>query len=320
MKIKLNLQSFDVESAATWMGAFCIACALIGGIFAIGSFYADRYDAKLVLDPTAEERSKLFEAVPRVVEPELLAFDELNAAKPVEAKPVERAKVNPYLSWGYEGEVGPKFWSMLSKDFQLCDRGTEQSPINLAAAHSNPQAAPIRFSYRPSAAEVSNDGRMISIKPERGNMAISFNQNYQLDEVSIHTPSEHHLAAKRYDLEIQLHHKSPTAGRMSIAILASETPSGHSELQKLISDLPAKRDQAREVTNIDFERLMPGSEDYFYYNGSLTTPPCNEEVRWIVMRRPISVSAQQIDRLLSTTRFNARSLQSVKDHKIYQSW
>ena len=43
--------------------------------------------------------------------------------------------------------------------------------------------------------------------------------------------------------------------------------------------------------------LLPNWEDlteYFHYEGSLTTPLCNEAVHWIVYQKPIEVSANQV--------------------------
>jgi carbonic anhydrase len=43
------------------------------------------------------------------------------------------------------------------------------------------------------------------------------------------------------------------------------------------------------------EQLQPESRDYYRFSGSLTTPPCSEGVRWLVMKQPVEVSKAQID-------------------------
>ena len=35
--------------------------------------------------------------------------------------------------------------------------------------------------------------------------------------------------------------------------------------------------------------------DYYRFSGSLTTPPCSDGVRWLVMKEPVQVSQAQID-------------------------
>ena len=39
---------------------------------------------------------------------------------------------------------------------------------------------------------------------------------------------------------------------------------------------------------------LPNSE-YVNYAGSLTTPTCNEAVRWILFKQPIQISARQME-------------------------
>uniref|UniRef100_A0A915JDX2 carbonic anhydrase n=1 Tax=Romanomermis culicivorax TaxID=13658 RepID=A0A915JDX2_ROMCU len=43
-----------------------------------------------------------------------------------------------------------------------------------------------------------------------------------------------------------------------------------------------------------FDELLPRKrEGFFSYNGSLTTPPCSEIVRWIILSEPVPISSQQ---------------------------
>lgn len=47
-------------------------------------------------------------------------------------------------------------------------------------------------------------------------------------------------------------------------------------------------------TGFDPSTLLPGSLDYWTYEGSLTTPPLLESVTWIVCKEPISVTSEQV--------------------------
>ncbi|KAK2710184.1 hypothetical protein QYM36_013753, partial [Artemia franciscana] len=74
---------------------------------------------------------------------------------------------------------------------------------------------------------------------------------------------------------------------------------------------------------IDF---LPEDISRFYrYRGSLTTPPFNEVVDWIVMEDTLPLSEAQINKfgeLLdsegSSIRFNDREVQPIKDREIYR--
>ena len=41
--------------------------------------------------------------------------------------------------------------------------------------------------------------------------------------------------------------------------------------------------------------LLPKTKEFYAYNGSLTTPPCSEGVKWIVMKDVLEVSKKQIE-------------------------
>ena len=40
--------------------------------------------------------------------------------------------------------------------------------------------------------------------------------------------------------------------------------------------------------------MLIGDFNYWYYNGSLTFPGCNEGVRWIVAERPLEITSEQV--------------------------
>jgi len=70
---------------------------------------------------------------------------------------------------------------------------------------------------------------------------------------------------------------------------------------------------------IDIASLFPTSKHYYRFSGSLTTPPCSEGVRWLVMKESVSLSLQQLDRiksLLGTT--NNRPTQPLNGRMVVQ--
>ena len=52
-----------------------------------------------------------------------------------------------------------------------------------------------------------------------------------------------------------------------------------------------KAELAKQVSASD---LLHANRDYYRYEGSLTTPPCSEGVRWFVLKRPAKASAEQL--------------------------
>ena len=41
------------------------------------------------------------------------------------------------------------------------------------------------------------------------------------------------------------------------------------------------------------QQLLPPNMDYFYYQGSMLTPPCRQSVDWVVLMNPIQVCLRQ---------------------------
>ncbi|EMQ2878157.1 carbonic anhydrase family protein, partial [Vibrio navarrensis] len=52
-------------------------------------------------------------------------------------------------------------------------------------------------------------------------------------------------------------------------------------------------------------------QDYYRFNGSLTTPPCSEGVRWFVLKQASELSSSQTEQLMSVMGHNNRPLQPL---------
>lgn len=63
-----------------------------------------------------------------------------------------------------------------------------------------------------------------------------------------------------------------------------------------------------DVNNINLLKLIPDSRHYMTYDGSITQPGCQETVTWIIMNRPITVSKDQVRRVLLLSRSESNDL------------
>lgn len=198
------------------------------------------------------------------------------------------------VHWDYTGKEGPEHWGELADRFEMCVKGKNQSPIDLLA--DVPADLPeLVFEYNNLGNLIEvNTGHSIQETVQAGNFLVIMGVKYELKQFHFHSPSEHTFNGKTFPMEIHLVHQSD-AGEYVVAGLVFET----GKRNKIIDELPSFRksrgeDPLSDHDPIDINDLIIDPTDYFFYNGSLTTPPCTEGVYWIVFKQPIIASAEQI--------------------------
>ena len=84
-------------------------------------------------------------------------------------------------------------------------------------------------------------------------------------------------------------------------------------LSNIWEHMPSQADDKKKVSSVRIHPvdLLPADHSYSRFNGSLTTPPCSEGVKWFVMQNPIEVSAGQIEEFTKTVSENNRPVQSL---------
>ena len=70
--------------------------------------------------------------------------------------------------------------------------------------------------------------------------------------------------------------------------------------------------------SFDIRTVLPEKKDFYTYKGSLTTPPCTENVQWIILKNPLELSLDEVIKLGSNMPLkNYRNEQPINDRKIY---
>ena len=73
------------------------------------------------------------------------------------------------------------------------------------------------------------------------------------------------------------------------------------------------------AVNVDTSALPPVLEPRFHYRGSLTTPPCTENVNWVVFKTPVTLSHEQVVQLQALMPLNNyRGTQELGDRRVVQ--
>ena len=197
----------------------------------------------------------------------------------------------PGAEWRYSGDEGPSYWATLDPAYAACAAGRSQSPVNLAGAQHAP-APLLALSYRPATFRVTDNGHTIEAESRGAAGSIMLGgTRYELVQFHFHSPSEHTLAGRHFPMELHLVHRS-AHGRLAVIAVLIRERGRSAALAPLFDRLPARGSEAEIQLNP--AQLLPSSLASYRYVGSLTTPPCSEGVRWIVMQEPIELSSDQI--------------------------
>ena len=233
------------------------------------------------------------------------------------------------VEWGYEAENGPDVWAQLSPEYTLCAEGKHQSPIDLV----NPtpeKLSPITYAYDSTTIlNIQNTGHTIEVAYPEGNWIEVDGTRYQLLQFHFHAPSEHTVAGQPFEMEAHFVHKSED-GTLAVVGLLIEEGRHNFSFDPIWSHLPAVPGETQHFENIIVDpalMLSPNGQitneggqilsSSYRYEGSLTTPPCSEEVKWIVLTTSIEMSKAQISAFKAIIHDNNRPVQPLNGRKLF---
>ena len=195
--------------------------------------------------------------------------------------------------WSYAGEDGPQQWGDLSADYLMCSQGRNQSPIDLTGAvDANLDELILNYPNRGIIGEVNN-GHTIQENLKPGNFITIQGQKFEAKQFHFHSPSEHRIDGTTFPLEVHIVHAN-RVGQLAVLGLMFDEGQENSTLNQLNGFRPAGLEPY--TGPVDYNQLITSRDQYYAYNGSLTTPPCSEGVTWVVLKIPVTASREQIDR------------------------
>ena len=220
--------------------------------------------------------------------------------------------------WSYEGETGPANWGKMNPDWAKCDSGARQSPIDIRDG-MKVELESIAFDYHPSSFSVIDNGHTIEVSVGTGNYITIMNRMYELQQFHFHRPSEERINGRGFEMVVHLVHKD-AEGKLAVVAVMLERGKARNTIQTIWNNLPLEKKVAVTPSIvIDVADLLPQRRDYFTYLGSLTTPPCNEGVLWMVMKEPVQASAAQMALFSRLYPLNARPIQASSGRMIKES-
>jgi carbonic anhydrase len=231
----------------------------------------------------------------------------------------EAAKPKVYSNvWSYEGESGPANWGTINPAWAKCATGNRQSPIDIRDG-MKVELEQIGFDYHPSSFNVTDNGKTVQVMVGGGNFLNVGNRMYELVQFHFHRPSEERINGKGYEMVVHLVHKD-AEGHIAMLALLLERGKPQPVIQTVWNNLPLEKyETAAPSTVLDPLELLPARRDYYTFMGSMTTPPCQEGVLWIVMKEPVQASPQQMALFSRLYPLNARPVQPSSGRIIKES-
>jgi len=217
------------------------------------------------------------------------------------------------VHWTYTGETGPDRWGALQAEWSPCG-GAGQSPVDIDhTAKSEATDHPVlQILHRPHVADEVNNGHTIQVNYTQGDTLRLGSDVYALKQYHFHAPSEHTVRGKRYPMEMHLVHQADD-GRLAVIGVFIEQGAHNKAFDPIWSNLPRTAGGESHLDNVtvDVDQLLPRKSAVYRYDGSLTTPPCSEGVKWMVMATPIQLSAEQIGAFRGVIDGNSRPVQAL---------
>lgn len=196
--------------------------------------------------------------------------------------------------WSYSGAGAPEKWGKLSQDFASCEKGYNQSPVDIQQVVKG-ELPPLSLTYQAKDKSIINNGHTLQLNVHDGDKLLVDGTEFTLLQFHFHTPSENQINGKAYPLELHFVH-SDDKGNLAVVGVMFEQGKANPAIADILKMVPATVNVAEAVAKpVSLADLMPGDKSYFRFSGSLTTPPCTEGVRWLVMKQPVTLSADQID-------------------------
>ncbi len=216
--------------------------------------------------------------------------------------------------WHYSGTNDPSNWH------KFCSIGENQSPIDIVAPKTS-ELSELNFSYVEEPLSLFGSKHTVKMSPFKSSFVTIDNVKYELKEIHFHSPSEHLVDSRSYPLEAHFVHTGEDGGHMILGLFVVEGNAAK-DFNPLIESF-----EQFKLTNehdglllIDPADFIPPDPAYYTYQGSYTSPPCIEGVKWLIFRDPFPLPGAEIERLRRVVGNNCRPVQPLNGRVIEASF
>ncbi|XP_073843833.1 carbonic anhydrase 2 [Musca autumnalis] len=255
----------------------------------------------------------------------------------------------------YYGSMGPDHWS---EHYNQC-AGKHQSPINIndvdVIGRGYEEIKYENFDKEPINATMTNNGHTVLVRliyddqaPLISGGPLSGKGNYEFQQLHFHWgedntvgsedrinnvsfPMELHIVFRniRYKDFAEASQRDDGIAVMAFFYEISEEQNADHDYDTFTSNLEKIElpNSMAKVDSVTLFGLMPENrQSYYTYIGSLTTPPCSEDVIWLDFISPISIAGNLLERFRSLKTYdgtplthNFRPVQPLNNRKVYKA-
>ena len=196
------------------------------------------------------------------------------------------------VNWGYEGAMGPESWG---NDFPTCARGKAQAPLNIKGPFEK-ALFNVTPDYKNGPLKIINNGHTIQVNVPPGSKLRIDSQPFELVQFHFHRPSEEQINGKPSAMVAHFVHKN-SEGRLAVLGVLLKEGNENPGIKALWTHAPAKEGPEVSPEGVMFNpgNLLPREYEFYSYEGSLTTPPCTEGVRFFILKSQVNISREQVE-------------------------
>jgi len=202
------------------------------------------------------------------------------------------------------------------------DHGLVQSPINILTYNledAGEHQIEVKSVREDVATGVVNKGHTIELEFEPGTEVLFDGNSYDFIQAHFHTPSEHQIDGMTFPMEMHFVciHEESGQERPDYLVIAAFFKMGKENkfIDGFLDRIPNHQNdtislKGKPVFVGDLIGDINPDRKYYYYKGSLTTPPYTETVNWLILREIIQASPEQIKIINDLEGNNARHVQA----------
>jgi carbonic anhydrase len=221
--------------------------------------------------------------------------------------------------WSYVGRSGQLVWGRLNPAYAACEKGRQQSPVDIRNTHRNRALQPLAFHYLAMKPTLVNTGNAIQLDFPPGSYMEAGGHRYDLFRIEFHHPGEVPVKGRLSDMSLEMLHRD-AEGKMAIVAVRLNEGAANTVLAALWPVMPKKLGETAAVKDyVNAAALLPADRSYWTFPGSLSSPPCTEGVTWFVLEQQVEIARDQLRTFAALFPRNSRDPQPIHGRRIEEA-